>query len=57
MWRVGGSQRTQSFALPSNFSHVAAADISLVSAGELSGTIDGSPLIGSVETETIKPPA
>jgi hypothetical protein len=28
-----------------------------VNAGALIGTIDGSPLAGSVETETIKPPA
>jgi len=55
--RAGGSQRTQSFARPSYFSHIAATDSSRVSAGALVGTIDGSPLAGSLETETIKPPA
>ena len=55
--RAGGSQRIQSSARPSYFSHVAAIESSRVSAGALVGTIDGSPVVGSVETETIRPPA
>ena len=36
--------------------HVAVAESSRVNAGGLIDTIDGSPVVGSVETETINPP-
>ena len=52
----GGSQRTQSSARPSYFTQLATTDNSRVKAGKLVGTMVGSPVVGSVEIETINPP-